>query len=126
MEAELSQETMDQIVLQLAGRIDVLIEEEAAILYRGDDLAIDTVLERKEHLALEIGRLTSIGKGCSPDPIARGRLEQTLGRLGHHSELIRRHIEALKHLCATISDLHCEVSSDGTYDNVAHLRQPRR
>ena len=126
LEAELSKETIDHIVVQFSERIDALIEEEAAILQRADAQAIETVLERKQHLALEAGRMTSICKGRLPDPQARARLEQTLGRLGQHTELIGRHIEALKHLCATISELYCEASSDGTYDNVAHLRQARR
>ena len=125
-ETEFGKATIDDIVIQLAGRIDALIAEEAAILQRADENAIESILARKEHLALEAGRLTLLGKNYSPDPQVSARLQQTLGRLGQHAELIRQHIEALKHLCGMISELYCEVSSDGTYDNLAYLRQARR
>lgn len=121
-----SSESIDRILLDLCGRIDALLIEEDRLLGSADPEALNRLIDRKEHLALEVSRLVRIAEGYVPAPAARSGLSRTLDSLARHTVQVRRHVEAVRSITAMISDLYCEVTSDGTYEGATHFKAVHR
>lgn len=114
---------LDRALLQLATRIEhVLLEEKNALAAQPMDL--DFLIARKEHLALEVVRLSQAAGRAAPDASIRARLETTTKLLAENSDLLRRHIDAVSEIAALVAGVVAKAAGDGTYSRYA-VRQER-
>ncbi len=114
---------LNRALIQLAMRIErVLLEEKNALAAQPKDL--DVLIARKEHLALEVLRLSQAAGRVAPDATSKTRLETTVRLLAENSDLLRRHIDAVSEIAALIAGVVTKATGDGTYSRFA-ARQER-
>lgn len=114
---------LDRALLQLATRIErVLLEEKNALAAQPMDL--DFLIARKEHLALEVLRLSQAAGRVAPDVTIKTRLETTVRLLAENRDLLRRNIDAVSEIAALVASVVNKASGDGTYSRYA-ARQER-
>ena len=110
---------LDQALLHLADRIEALWEEERRLLQHAAAEDFDRLIERKEHLAVEVARLMQHALGFDPQPSTRLRLRAMRERLTDNKELLQRHIDAVGEIAALIAGVLNSAMSDGTYSRHA-------
>jgi hypothetical protein len=109
-------------LLQLIQRIDIMLDEESRLLPGAPPDEFDRIIARKNHLALEVARLTSHIGPFSPDGAERIMLNQTKVRLAENASALQRNIDAVGEILATVSDVLNRAHSDGTYTSEAARR----
>jgi hypothetical protein len=111
----MSSANVDSMLVQIAGRIDGLLSEEASALSSHAADIIDQLITRKNHLALEVSRLERHIGSHVPSPEVKLKLADTLKNLSRNAAQIQRHIEAVDEVVEMLVDIHRKHASDGTY-----------
>ncbi len=113
----------DRAVIQIADRIDAVLEEEKAVLVGQVQGDIDAIATRKSHLFIEFMRLSSHATTTSGDAIVRDRVAALMGSLNRNAQLLRRHVDAVREVSDIIANSISESADDGTYS--CHVMRPR-
>ncbi|MCB1503844.1 MAG: hypothetical protein KDJ47_02615 [Hyphomicrobiaceae bacterium] len=104
-----------QALMQVADRIDQVLEEERAILAGSAPGSIDITAAHKSHLLVELMRLSRHLDAHSLDESVRRRLAVLKSALAGNAKLLRRHIEAVREISAIIVAAISASGDDGTY-----------
>lgn len=109
---------LDRAIVLLASRLQSVLGEERAHLLRGEFSALDSLIERKSMLALDLGRLAN--QPCiSLSEGARQTIRGVRTLLDENSVLLREHIDAVGEISRIIADTLQVQDSDGTYSETA-------
>ena len=107
----------NQALAFLIQRIDAVLDEEARLLAANDPEEFDSIISRKDHLALEAARLTAGQARQVIDPIVREKLRAVKAKLLENASLLQMHIEAVGEISALVAGVVNQATSDGTYTN---------
>lgn len=113
---------VNQALLQLAGRIESVLEDERRLLAGSSSDALDHVIARKNHIALEVMRVAQHAAGFVPDAALRNRFKETVAMLTENEGLLRRHIAAVDEISSVVAAVISDSTSDGTYSSDAARR----
>jgi hypothetical protein len=114
---------LNRALVQLAMRIEDILEEEQSILTSQPD-TFEKLVARKELLAVEAARLALAARGVVLDRHATDRLAAAGKRLHQGSRFLRRHIDAVNEIAQLVAGAVARSRSDGTYSRQA--AQPNR
>ena len=112
-------------ILQLAGWITEVIEEEKAQIAQPERAEFGALVSRKSHLALELGKLMRLAEGQVPTERVRVKLRQLTADLAANERLLRRHMDAVYEISSLIGDVIEQSTADGTYSNEIARRGPK-
>jgi hypothetical protein len=112
-------------ILQLAGWITEVIEEEKAQIAQPERAEFGALVARKSHLALELSKLMRLAEGQAPTDRVRLQLRQLAADLAANERLLRRHMEAVYEISSLIGDAIEQSTADGTYSNEIARRGPK-
>lgn len=115
---------LENALLQIAGRIEAVLVEEAMLLAAPPGEDYERLIARKNHLALEVMRISQHGAGSRVSDEVKRRLAEIGTRLAGNAALVRRHMNAVGEIAALVAEMCNRASSDGTYSSQA-ARQGR-
>lgn len=111
-----------QAIAQVAGRISSVLAEEGQLLQCGGVADFDSIIARKSHLLLELGRLVGHLDGQTLGVAACARLKALSLELADNASLLRRHLDAVREISSIIAAAMSTASTDGTYSADAARR----
>lgn len=112
-------------ILQLAGWITEVIEEEKAQIAQPERAEFGALVSRKSHLALELSKLMRLAERQVPTERVRVKLRQLTADLAANERLLRRHMDAVYEISSLIGDVIEQSTADGTYSNEIARRGPK-
>lgn len=112
-------------ILQLAGWITEVLEEERAQIAQPDRAEFSALVARKSHLALELGKLMRIAEGQVPTDRVRQALRKLAIDLAANERLLRRHMDAVYEISSLVANAVEQSTADGTYSSEIARRAPK-
>ncbi len=106
-----------EAIIQLADWISEVLEEEKVQIAHPERADFGSLVARKSHLALELGRLMSAAEGQVPTEHVRLKLQRLAADLAANERLLRRHMDAVYEISSLIGEAIEQSTADGTYSS---------
>ena len=115
--AALESTRLMEAILHLADLVSEVVREEKGLIARPEGADFSSLVARKSHLALELGKLMQLAEGKVFSERVRQRLATLSAELAANERLLRRHMDAVYEISSLIGEAIEQSTADGTYSS---------